>query len=168
MTSGSSLVAIDPYSHPALFRSHLLALFNIDASNISAGALGNVEIRATLPAGVTVDSVSAGGTDLGNGEVVWSTTSLAVGAALHHEITVTVDGLAAGDIADLDVSLTHDGGEEIDNSALEKKLLLNPLMVEALMVLLPTILLYLLQVMDMVSISNSQIQILYPEELICI
>jgi uncharacterized repeat protein (TIGR01451 family) len=86
-------------------------------SNTSGSALTNVALRATLPAGVTINSVSNGGTDLGSGEVEWTVASLAAGAALHGEIVVTVASLSTGDIVDLDVVLTHDSGVEMDNSA---------------------------------------------------
>ena len=93
-------------------------IFNIDMSNTSASALTNAELRATLPAGVTINSITNGGAiDPNTGEVVWAEASLAAGASLHNELLVTVTGLAAGDIVDLDVELRHDGGVELDNSA---------------------------------------------------
>ena len=92
--------------------------YNLDFGNTSAGTLTNVELRAFLPSGVTVSSISNGGIDAGAGEVVWNEGSLGVGNSLHREITVTADsGLTAGRILKTTAQLTHDGGLVVDNTA---------------------------------------------------
>jgi uncharacterized repeat protein (TIGR01451 family) len=87
--------------------------------NTSGGTLNNVALRATLPAGVTVDTNSLGvdGAIDANNDVVWTIGSLTAGATVYREMLLTVNGLSAGDIVDIDVMLTHDDGLEIDNSA---------------------------------------------------
>jgi uncharacterized repeat protein (TIGR01451 family) len=93
-------------------------VFNIDIGNISGAALDNIVLRATLPIGVTINSVSdSTNATINSNEVEWTVSSLAAGASLHHDMLVTVSGLSAGDIVDLDVVLMHDGGVEIDYSA---------------------------------------------------
>jgi uncharacterized repeat protein (TIGR01451 family) len=89
--------------------------YNLDFGNTSAGSLTTVELRAFLPAGVTVNSISDGGMEVSPGEVVWSLTTVNAGAFAHREITVVADGANAGDILALDAELSHDGGLEIDN-----------------------------------------------------
>ncbi|MGD8568893.1 MAG: hypothetical protein PVJ39_12445, partial [Gammaproteobacteria bacterium] len=90
--------------------------FNIDIGNTSGGTLSNLQLLAKLPAGVTITN-TGGGTNNGNNEVVWSVASLAAGASLQRQVTVTADGVVAGDIVDIAVELIHDGGVELDNSA---------------------------------------------------
>ncbi|RLJ17091.1 hypothetical protein DJ030_15095 [bacterium endosymbiont of Escarpia laminata] len=89
--------------------------YQLDFGNTSAGSLTTVELRAFLPSGVTVNSISDGGMEGNPGEVVWNEGSLVVGASLHREITVVADGAEAGDILTLSAELSHDGGLEIDN-----------------------------------------------------
>ena len=92
--------------------------YQLDFGNTSAGSLTTVELRAFLPTGVTVSSISDGGTEVNPGEVVWNEGSLGVGASLRREITVTADaGLTAGQILKTTAQLTHDDGQAVDNSA---------------------------------------------------
>ena len=91
--------------------------YSLDFGNTGSGALSTVELRAYLPPGVTVSSISDGGTDTGNGEIVWNEGSLGVGESRHREVTVTADGSAAGDILALDAELTHTGGNEVDQQS---------------------------------------------------
>ena len=46
--------------------------YNLDFGNTSGAALTTTALRAFLPAGVTVNSISDGGTEVSTGEVVWS------------------------------------------------------------------------------------------------
>ena len=92
--------------------------YKIDVGNVGVGALRSLQLRASLPAGVTVASISHGGTEVRAGEVVWDVASLDVGASLHRAVTVTADtGLVAGQILQVKARLTHDGGLEVDNTA---------------------------------------------------
>ncbi|MCF6212268.1 MAG: DUF11 domain-containing protein, partial [Gammaproteobacteria bacterium] len=91
--------------------------YQLDFGNTSGGDLTTVELRAFLPAGVTVNSISDGGAEVNTGEVVWNEGSLGVGASLHREVTVTTAGLAAGQILKATAQLTHDGGQAVDNTA---------------------------------------------------
>jgi uncharacterized repeat protein (TIGR01451 family) len=92
-------------------------ILNVDVGNTSDADLNNVELRATLPADLTVNSVSNGGSNPGNGEVVWTIPALTVGESLHREINVTADGsLAGGQILHADLALTHDGNPEADHT----------------------------------------------------
>ncbi|MCF6364408.1 MAG: DUF5011 domain-containing protein [Gammaproteobacteria bacterium] len=89
--------------------------YQLDFGNTSGGDLTTVELRAFLPAGVTVNSISDGGAEASTGVVVWNEASLSAGTSVYREITVIADGAAAGDILKLSAELTHDGGLEIDN-----------------------------------------------------
>ena len=92
--------------------------YRLDFGNTSAGSLSAVALRAFLPAGVTVSSISDGGLEVNPGEVVWDEGSLGVGASLRREITVIADaGLTAGQILTATAQLTHDGGQAMDNTA---------------------------------------------------
>ncbi|MBL3529643.1 MAG: DUF5011 domain-containing protein, partial [gamma proteobacterium endosymbiont of Lamellibrachia anaximandri] len=92
--------------------------YQLDFGNTSAGSLTTVELRAFLPPGVTVSTISDGGIEVNPGEVVWNEGSLGVGDSMHREITVTADaGLTAGQILKTTAQLTHDGGLAVDNSA---------------------------------------------------
>jgi hypothetical protein len=91
--------------------------FELDFGNVSAGTLTNLQVGASVPAGVTVASISDGGAEVSPGEVVWNVASLGVGEALHREVGVTAAGVAAGEIVVLDAELVHDGGLEVDNSS---------------------------------------------------
>ena len=91
--------------------------YTLDIGNIGATALTGTELRATLPDGVTVSAISDGGTEDENGEIVWDIGSLAVGQALHREITVTPDAnLTNGAILKATAQLTHDNGLAVDNT----------------------------------------------------
>jgi len=89
--------------------------YQLDFGNTSAGSLTTVELRAFLPSGVTVSSISDGGTEINPGEVVWNEGTLDAGAFIYREITVVADGATAGDILTLSAELSHDDGLEIDN-----------------------------------------------------
>jgi len=92
--------------------------YNLEVGNVSAGALTTLQLRASLPVGVTVASISDGGTEVSAGEVAWDVASLGVGASLHREVTVVADAsLVAGHILQASARLTHDGGLTIDNTA---------------------------------------------------
>ena len=90
---------------------------NLDLGNISGSVLTNTQLRAFLPPGVTVNSISDGGTDLGNGEVLWDLSTVTVGAALHREIVITAPTLnpsVNSDILASRAQLSFDGGAEVD------------------------------------------------------
>ena len=92
--------------------------FQVDVGNTSGDPLINGQLRATLPAGVSVDAISDGGVDQGNGEIIWDIASLNVEASLRRTVTVIADsGLVAGQILQAAVQLTHDGGQELDDSS---------------------------------------------------
>ena len=46
--------------------------YNLDIGNTSAASLMTTELRAFLPAAVTVSSISDGGTEVNTGEIVWN------------------------------------------------------------------------------------------------
>jgi hypothetical protein len=88
--------------------------YRLDFGNTSAGALSNIELRAYLPEGITVDSISDGGTAVNASEVLWSVAPMGAGAFLSRQVTVTADTAAAGDTLTVLAELTHDGGVDID------------------------------------------------------
>ena len=90
--------------------------YKVDVGNFGAGTLTTLQLRTLLPAGVSVVSISNGGTEVSPGEIIWNVGSLGVANALHREVTVTADSnLVAGTILATDTQLTHDGDLEIDN-----------------------------------------------------
>jgi len=91
--------------------------YNLDVGNVSAGTLTTSQLRASLPAGVTVAVISGAGTEVSAGEIVWNIGSLAAGASQHREVSVIADSSVAGDVLKLRAELSHDGGLELDNAA---------------------------------------------------
>jgi uncharacterized repeat protein (TIGR01451 family) len=102
-------VSIDPVIPDETFTYYL------DTGNTSAVSLTNTELRAYLPAGVTVNAVSDGGAEVVDGEVVWDIGSLAVGQLVHREITVAADMSIEGNVLKLVAELHHDDGVAVDN-----------------------------------------------------
>jgi uncharacterized repeat protein (TIGR01451 family) len=89
--------------------------YNFDIGQIGLNALTNAQLRATLPHGVTVGTISGGGAQDASGDVVWNLGTVAVGADQHLTVNVTGDGTAPpGTILDGRAALTYDGGAEID------------------------------------------------------
>ncbi len=91
----------------------------VDVGNVDSAALNNVELRTILPTGISVDSISDGGTeDAVTGDIVWDVSSLAVGNAMRRTIDGTVNATAiAGQILSIRAELRHDGGASLDASA---------------------------------------------------
>jgi len=112
-----SQLAISASKDPVIPGENLVYQFNI--GNINATALGNPELRATLPAGVTVNSISDDGTrDDATGEIIWTVASLAAGNTIRREVNVTVDtDTIAGQILTARAELRHDEGIALDGSA---------------------------------------------------
>jgi len=94
-------------------------VYQLDISSINAMALTNLELRTTLPEGVTINSISDDGTlDDATGEVVWTISSLAADTTIQRKVSATVDiGTIAGQILAARAELRHDGGSTLDNSA---------------------------------------------------
>ena len=92
-------------------------IYNVDVGQIGATALTTAQLRAHLPAGLTLGTISDGGAkDAASGDVVWTIGGIAVGATLHRTIAVTGDGTAVpGAILHASASLTYDGGAAVDN-----------------------------------------------------
>ena len=89
--------------------------FLVDAGNVTGSGLTGVELRASLPAGLTVGTISDGGSTNSAGEVVWPIGSLGAGSTVHREVDVTVAaGASAGDIFRAVAELRHAGGLEVD------------------------------------------------------
>ena len=94
-------------------------VYQFTIGNIAATALNNLELRTALPAGITVDSISDGGSqDSSTDEIVWAISSLDVGNTVQREVSITVAGDAiAGEILTARAELRHDGGVALDASA---------------------------------------------------
>ncbi|HED38988.1 MAG TPA: DUF11 domain-containing protein, partial [Chromatiales bacterium] len=112
-----SQLAISASKDPVMPGESLTLTF--DVGNIDNMALDNLELRAALPTGITVDDISDGGSQDGTtGEIVWSVASLAVGNSLRRTVDITVDTSAiAGEILATRAELRHDGGVALDTSA---------------------------------------------------
>ncbi len=102
---------------PVIPGDNLVYQFNI--GNINAAALSNPELRAVLPAGVTVNSISDGGIrDDATGEIVWTITNFAADDTVRREVSVTVDTSAlAGQILTASAELRYDEGVAPDSNA---------------------------------------------------
>jgi len=115
--SPMSQLTMSASKDPVIPGDNLAYQFNI--GNINTAALANPELRAVLPAGVTINSISDGGTlDSATGEIVWVVASLATGDTIRREVSVTVDtGTIAGQILTARAALRHDEGVALDGSA---------------------------------------------------
>ena len=91
--------------------------YQLDFGNTSAGSLSNTELRAFLPAGVSVVSISDGGVEVVTGEVMWDEGSVSSGINIRREITVMADAVEAGETLSILAALTFDGGIALDNSS---------------------------------------------------
>ena len=75
-------------------------------------------LRAFIPAGLTVISMSNGGVETTPGEIDWDVGSLAVGASVHRTLQVMANGtVPAGGALQARAILSHDGGLETDGTA---------------------------------------------------
>lgn len=112
----SAQLALGTVSNPVTPNQTLV--LDLDVGQIGAAALTGVELRASLPAGLTAGAISDGGTQATPGEIVWAIGGMAVGAALHRTVAVTVDGtVAPGTILSPRAALNYDGGAAPDASA---------------------------------------------------
>ncbi|MCF6260212.1 MAG: hypothetical protein L3J98_08645 [Gammaproteobacteria bacterium] len=93
--------------------------FTVGVGNIDNAMLNNLELRAILPAGISVDNISDSGTeDAVTGDVVWGLSSLAEGKTFWRTIDATVSATAiAGQILVTHAELRHDGNVTFDASA---------------------------------------------------
>ena len=89
---------------------------NVDIGNTSLAALNNLELRAQIPTGVTVSSISDGGVqDGGTGEIVWTLSSLAAETAAQRQVTLNAPTDAIpGQLLPFSAELRHDGGPALD------------------------------------------------------
>jgi len=112
-----SQLAMSASKDPVMPGDNLTLTF--DVGNIDSVSLNNLELRAILPAGITVDSISNNGTtDEATGDVVWGVSSLVVGEGFRRTIDVTVSTTAiSGEILATRAELSHDGGATLDASA---------------------------------------------------
>jgi uncharacterized repeat protein (TIGR01451 family) len=91
--------------------------YDLDIGHVGAATLNGLKLRAVLPPGVSIDSISDGGDDSGS-EIEWDLGSLSVGGHAHRSVTVTAsDGLIGGQVLPAAAYLTHEEGAELDASA---------------------------------------------------
>jgi hypothetical protein len=92
--------------------------YNIDVGQIGTSALANTEIRARVPAGLTVGTISDGGVKDASGDIVWSVGTVGVSAYLRRTVAVTGDGTSPpGTILAARAQITFDGGPPVDAQA---------------------------------------------------
>ena len=89
---------------------------DIDFGQLGMTALANATLEASFAPGLTVASISDGGTQAAaGGPVDWTIGSVGVGAALHRQVDVTVDAnVPAGALLKTRTSLMYDGGLAVD------------------------------------------------------
>jgi uncharacterized repeat protein (TIGR01451 family) len=106
LSTGTSTSPLLPGQHVTL---------DLDAGQLGTIPLSGVALRATIPAGLTVVSASAGGTQTAPGVVDWTLGALDVGAAVHRTVDLTVDAnVLPGSVLKTTSTLTYDGGAAID------------------------------------------------------
>lgn len=92
--------------------------YNLDVGQIGAASLANTQLTASLPAGVTVTSISDGGTESPPGTVSWNLGAIAIAGSTHRSVTATVgSALAPATLLKARATLTYDGGAELDASS---------------------------------------------------
>ena len=93
----------------------------LDMGNISATVLSDVQLRLKLPAGVSVATISDGGSvEAVTGDILWNQTSVAAGSVLHRDVQLTADtGLVDGRILASRLELRHGGSTETAASSEE-------------------------------------------------
>ncbi|HXJ23318.1 MAG TPA: hypothetical protein VMT03_24095 [Polyangia bacterium] len=91
---------------------------DVDIGQIGAAALTGTDARVHLPPGLTVASISDGGTQTSTGDVDWSIGQIAVAGYVHRSLNVTVDAnQAPGTILRARADLFVDGGLELDSTS---------------------------------------------------
>lgn len=92
--------------------------YDLDIGHTGATTLTGTALRAFIPAGLTVISMSNGGVETTPGEIDWDVGSLAVGASVHRTLQVMANGtVPAGGAFQARAILSHDGGLETDGTA---------------------------------------------------
>lgn len=88
--------------------------YDIDVGQIGTLGLAGTTLKLLLPSGVTVGTVSDGGTAAA-GVVTWSVGAVPVAGNVHRTVQVTADAtLKAGAVLGARALLTYDGGQELD------------------------------------------------------
>jgi uncharacterized repeat protein (TIGR01451 family) len=91
---------------------------DVDVGQIGTQALANAALQTTLSPGLSVVSISDGGTQTSPGVISWSVGSLGVGLATHRSVDLAVDGnVPAGALLTTHTTLTYDGGLAVDAAA---------------------------------------------------
>jgi hypothetical protein len=89
--------------------------YDIDVGQIGGAAVTGAELRLSLPSGLTVQTISDGGSSASAGEVVWPLGDIPVGLSLHRSLTVSVDSAARAGVAlAARAVLTYAGGSAGD------------------------------------------------------
>lgn len=91
--------------------------YELDVGHVGAATLNGVKLRAVLPPGVSVESVSDDG-DASGSELEWDLGSISVGGHAHRSVTVTAaDDLIGGQVLSVAAYLTYEKGAELDAEA---------------------------------------------------
>jgi uncharacterized repeat protein (TIGR01451 family) len=91
---------------------------DLDVGQVGTAALTGTVLSATVAPGLTVASISDGGTQAASGTVSWNLGGLGIGASVHRTIDVTVDSnVTAGAVLATRATLTYDGGLAVDAAA---------------------------------------------------
>jgi uncharacterized repeat protein (TIGR01451 family) len=91
---------------------------DVDVGQIGTAGLTGGALQTTIGAGLSVVSISDGGTETSPGVVSWTVGALGVGLATHRSVDLTVDGnVPAGAVLTTRTTLTYDGGLAVDAAA---------------------------------------------------
>jgi len=91
---------------------------DVDVGQIGVSGLTNVALQTTVSPGLTVVSISGGGTQTSLGVVSWSVGALGVGLATHRSVDLMVDSnVPAGAVLTTRTTLAYDGGLAVDAAA---------------------------------------------------
>jgi large repetitive protein len=92
--------------------------YDIHVGHIGPATLNDSVLEVQLPAGVSVDAISDGGTESGEGEITWDLGAISVGSSAYRSVTVTLDeDASSATVLEASALLRYEGGAEIDATA---------------------------------------------------
>lgn len=92
--------------------------YDVHVGHIGPATLNDSVLEVRLPAGVSVDDISDGGTESGEGEVTWDLGAISVGSSAYRSVTVTLaEDASPATVLEASALLKYEGGAEIDATA---------------------------------------------------
>jgi uncharacterized repeat protein (TIGR01451 family) len=92
--------------------------YDLHVGHVGTASLNGAVLKAYLPEGVSIDSISDGGAATDEREVTWDLDAISVGTHAYRSVTVTVDeDVVPAAVLEATAVLTYDEGAEIDATA---------------------------------------------------